>query len=99
MKLLKQVLGERASLRRELSHGRADVGANLPAGICEIADLLYLVQSLPVVIEQRIHEDVAGASRANSCGRGEPADTARKGSRRRYRHHRRRFKNRPVLTR
>ena len=80
LKLLKQVLGKRAPLRRELIRGRAEVGAKLPAGIGQIPDLLYLAESLPVVIEQRRRHNLTCARRANSCGCGEPAHTARKGS-------------------
>jgi hypothetical protein len=45
-------LGERAPIRRELIDGRANAWAKLPA------DLLYLAQSLRVVIEQRRRNDV-----------------------------------------
>jgi hypothetical protein len=60
--------------------GRADVRPKHAIGVGEVADIPHFVQRLPVVIEQRHADNLAGACRAHAGGRREPSNALRKRS-------------------
>lgn len=62
-------------------NGRAEVRAKDAVRVGEIPDIPDVVQGLPVVIEQRRADDLAGARRPHAGGRREPANPLRERSR------------------
>src|SRR5262245_60383343 len=75
---LDEPIGERPSSWRKLVHRSAQVRPELPVCVAEIPDRPYLVQRLPVVVEQSRQHHLTCPRRSDASRSKEPARAVRK---------------------